>query len=157
MAISFKALATDEVRKLQKGGLDINGQRPEVAISDGGGNPCRHCLQDIPAGEEMLIVAFRPFPAPQPYAEQGPLFLCAKECERHPESAVLPELFQLRRELLMRGYNADNRIIYGTGQVRSIEEVESAAADLFANPEVRFIHLRSSTNNCYQCRIDRAD
>ena len=66
MAISFKALATDEVRKLQKGGLDINGQRPEVAISDGGGNPCRHCLQDIPAGEEMLIVAFRPFPAPHP-------------------------------------------------------------------------------------------
>ncbi|MFT5195932.1 MAG: hypothetical protein ACI9EW_000073 [Cellvibrionaceae bacterium] len=155
MTINFKALPTDEVRQLQNGGLDANGQAPEVSVSDGNGNPCRHCLSEIPNGEKMLILAFRPFPSPQPYAEQGPLFLCAAECERHAESEELPDLFNLVDSLLVRGYNTDNRIIYGTGKVRPVSEVVSTAEMLFENPDVKFIHLRSSKNNCYQCRIER--
>ncbi len=51
-----------------------------TAVSDGHGNPCRSCLADIRAGAAMLIVAARPFPALQPYAETGPIFLCAADC-----------------------------------------------------------------------------
>ncbi|MFK7801330.1 MAG: DUF1203 domain-containing protein [Anaerolineae bacterium] len=155
MSIKFKALPTNEVRKLQNGGLDINGYAPEVSVSDGDGIQCRHCLQIIAKGAEMLLVAYRPFPEAQPYAEQGPLFLCADECERHPESEELPNLFNLVDSLLVRGYNADDRIIYGTGKVRPVSEVVSTAEKLLENPDVKFVHLRSSKNNCYQCRIER--
>ena len=80
MTVRFTPISTAVVRAYQAGGVDANGQLPERQVSDGGGNPCRHCLQMIPAGAGMLILAHRPFPAPQPYAEIGPIFLCADAC-----------------------------------------------------------------------------
>ena len=94
MSLIFSALPTEAVARLRAGGLDANGQPPERHVSDGGGNPCRHCLREIPAGAPMLVLAWRPFPAPQPYAELGPIFLCAAPCERHPDSGALPALFR---------------------------------------------------------------
>lgn len=155
MSIRFQALPTDHVRKLQTGGLDANGLAVEIKISDGGGNPCRHCLTEIGEGKEMLVLAYRPFPSPQPYAEVGPIFLCAEPCERHPESDVLPDMFRNRDRIIVRGYTADDRIRYGTGQVVDIEAVERAAEVILAKDEIAYVHMRSATNNCYQCRIER--
>ena len=76
----YVAIPTPVVRALQAGGLDANGQLPERKVAEGGGNPCRHCLKLIPEGAGMLVLAHRPFPAPQPYAEVGPIFLCADDC-----------------------------------------------------------------------------
>ncbi|WP_365830286.1 DUF1203 domain-containing protein [Brevundimonas sp.] len=30
------------------------------------------------------------------------------------------------------------------------------AAELLERDDIAYVHVRSSTNNCYQCRIDRA-
>ncbi len=156
MALMFRALATNEVRRLQAGGADANGIVPERQTSDGTGNPCRHCLSDIPAGKEMLVLAFRPFPDLQPFAEVGPIFLCAEACERHVEAGSLPVLFDDYDCILLRGYSSDDRIRYGSGRVIAIEQVEAEAQKMFADGSIAYIHMRSSTNNCYQCRIDRA-
>lgn len=156
MSIRFQALPTDHVRKLQTGGLDANGLVAETKISDGGGNPCRHCLTDIGEGEAMLVLAYRPFPSLQPYAEVGPIFLCADQCERHPDSDLLPGMFRNRERLLLRGYTSDDRIRYGTGQVVGIEVIQQAAEGILANDEIAYVHIRSATNNCFQCRIERA-
>ena len=51
-------------------------------VSDGGDNPCRHCLREIEKGKDMLVLTHRPFGNVQPYAESGPIFLCAEACER---------------------------------------------------------------------------
>ena len=64
MPILFTPIATETARRYQAGGKDANGQRPEQALSDGDGNPCRHCLRFIPKGRGMLILSRRPFPAP---------------------------------------------------------------------------------------------
>ena len=80
--------------------------------------PCRHCLADIKAGEPYLILAHRPFPAAQPYAEQGPIFLHAESCPRHPDSEDAPRMFLEREAYLIRGYGADDRIVYGYGEDR---------------------------------------
>ncbi len=124
-------------------------------MSDGGGNPCRHCLTEVPAGEAMLIAAWRPFASLQPYAETGPVFLCAKECGRHPDTADLPAMFTSWPMLLARGYSADERIVYGTGGVRNTDELSTALVAMFQEPAVAFAHLRSASNNCYQCRVER--
>ena len=62
MSIRFVALDTELVERLQRGGVDANGHKPERHISSGGMMPCRHCLTDIKAGEPYLILAHRPFP-----------------------------------------------------------------------------------------------
>lgn len=151
--IRFKALPTAEVRALQAGAPDAYGQAPERALSDGQGNPCRHCLKQIPAGAAMLILAHRPFPAPQPYAETGPIFLCADPCERGggegvPEALASPEY-------LIKGYSSQDRIVYGTGAIVPTPEIPAAARRILDREGVAYVHVRSARNNCYQARIDR--
>ena len=157
MSIRIVALDSALVKRLQNGGLDANGQKPERHVCEGGGMmPCRHCLTDIRAGEPYLILAHRPFGSVQPYAEQGPIFLHAESCTRHPDGADVPAMFRERKDYLIRGYGADDRIVYGTGNIVAPAAMVEAARDMFANARVAYIHVRSASNNCYQARIDRA-
>ena len=101
----------------------------------------------------MLILAHRPFPAPQPYAELGPIFLCADPCaqgggEARPDILASPDY-------ILRGYGADDRIVYGTGGVVATDMIPARAAALFDDPRVAYVHVRSARNNCYQLRIER--
>src|SRR4029078_4307590 len=119
------------------------------------GVPCRHCLKNVAAGEEYLVLAYRPFAALQPYAETGPIFLPAKACEAGAESDALPEILT-SPDYIVRGYGADDRIVYGTGAVVPTAEVKARAQALLERPDIAYVHTRSAQNNCYQCRIERA-
>lgn len=154
-AVKFMAMPTDVARAYQSGEPDAYGRVPERRVSDGDGVPCRHCLQDVAAGDEYLILAYRPFPDLQPYAETGPVFLHAEPCTRHPEAGRTPGMFLERESYLMRGYGADDRILYGTGQIVATGDLAEAAGALLDQREVAYVHLRSASNNCFQCRIER--
>ncbi len=154
--VKIVGMPTEEARKFQRGCVDANGQTPEKTTSNGKGNPCRHCLEFIAQGDEMLIVSYRPFTSLQPYAEQGPVFLHAHECAAYlGEDGALPEALSNKTECIVRGYGADERIVYGTGKVTPRGEISSRADELLANPDIEFIHVRSASNNCWQARIDR--
>ena len=150
--IRYVPLPTEAVRAVQAGGADSYGLVPERRVSDGG-NPCRHCLRMIPEGAGMLVLAWRPFPALQPYAETGPIFLCADACEAGGGEAV-PEILA-SPDYILRGYGADDRIVYGTGAVVPTLRLRDEATTRFADPRVAYLHVRSARNNCYQLRIDR--
>jgi hypothetical protein len=117
--------------------------------------PCRHCLKNVAAGEPYLIFAYRPFPGPQPFAETGPIFLHAEECERAPSRAEPPEMLA-SPDYIVRGYGEDDRIVYGTGAVVPTVEIAGRAEALLSRDDVAYVHVRSARNNCYQCRIDAA-
>lgn len=153
MAIVFKPIATKIVRALQAGGPDAYGLAPEKAVSDGQGNPCRHCLCEIAAGNDMLILAHRPFDGLHAYAETGPIFLCGDTCVAF--DGEMPEVFMTGHDYLIKGYHVDDRIYYGTGQIVEGDRLRQAAEVIFAKPDVAYIHVRSARNNCYQARIDR--
>ncbi|MCB2124092.1 MAG: DUF1203 domain-containing protein [Rhodobacteraceae bacterium] len=153
MDLTFEALDSALAADLRRGGPDANGQPAERgAISDGEGVPCRHCLSHVPAGREYLILAHRPFPAPQPYAETGPIFLCADDCGRW-HGAGVPPILATSPDYLLKGYSADHRIVYGTGRVVPAADLAGYAAGLFEDPRVAFVDVRSARNNCFQCRI----
>lgn len=154
--IRAEALPTEVVRALRAGGPDANGQSAERAISDGPGNPCRHCLNFIPEGTGMLICAHRPFSHLQPYAETGPIFLCADDCPRF-EGEGLPPVLTSSPDYLLKGYRADERICYGTGRVVPALGLADYAAGLLHDPDVAFVDVRSARNNCFQARIRRGD
>lgn len=152
--IRFTPIPTDILRAYQSGAPDANGQVPERHISDGAGNPCRHCLGMIPKGAGMLVLAHRPFPAPQPYAEIGPIFLCAEPCTAGG-GLDLPVMLA-SPDYILRGYGPDDRIVYGTGAVTPTNRITARAQELLADERVAYVHVRSARNNCYQCRIDNA-
>lgn len=152
-AIRFLPLPTPAVAALRAGGPDAYGLPAERAISDGGGNPCRHCLDFIPQGAAMLIAAGRPFDGLQPYAETGPIFLCA-DCAPWAGQGMPPVLTG-SPEFLLKGYGADQRIRYGTGRVVVQGALVAYAADLLARDDIAFVDVRSARNNCFQLRIVR--
>lgn len=149
----FRPIPTAEVRRLQAGGVDAYGRAPERVVAAGAA-PCRHCLRHVPEGAPMLIVAHRPFPELQPYAETGPIFLCAIPCEPWQGEGVPPVLTSSPAYLL-RGYGSDDRIVYGTGAVVAREALEARADALLARPDLAYLHVRSASNNCFQCRVER--
>lgn len=103
----------------------------------------------------MLILAHRPFLETHPYAETGPIFLCAAPCERF-DGTEMPEILTTSPDYLIKGYGKDDRIVYGTGLVTPTDRISVAVAGIFSRPDVAYIHVRSARNNCYQARIDRA-
>ena len=155
-ALRFVSMPTAAARAFQAGAADANGQPPERHVADEDGLPCRHCQRPIATGEPYLILAYRPFPAAQPYAELGPIFLHAEPCERHPRferaAGDVPRLEERPRPRLRRR----RPIVYGTGEVVSPTDVASAAERIFMRGDVRYVHMRSSTNNCFQLRIEPA-
>jgi hypothetical protein len=150
------AMPTDEARAFQAGAPDAYGMAPEHKTSDGDGVPCRHCLRNVGAGEDYLVLAYRPFPKLQPYAETGPIFLHAGPCERAPETDVIPEMFRVTPDYILRGYGHDDRIVYGTGAVTSTHRICNRAHELLERDDIAYVHMRSARNICYQCRIERA-
>lgn len=152
----FLAIPTDQVRALQGGGPDDFGQTPERRVSDGTGVPCRHCLQIVPEGRPYLILSHRPFAGRQAYTEQGPIFLCADACADGSTRDELPP-FLLSDHYIVRGYSADERIVYGTGRVTPRPEILAQCAALLARDDIAFLHIRSATNNCYHVRVEQSD
>ena len=155
MTIRFVAMPSEDARALQAGGGDAYGLAPERRVSDGDGVPCRHCLKNVAAGEAYLVVAYRPFPALQPYAETGPIFLHAEACERPADGGDKPEMLT-SNTYIVRGYGPDDRIVYGTGKVVDTPDIGSWAQALFDRGDVAYAHVRSARNNCYQLRLEPA-
>ena len=154
MPIRFLPMPT-EAATTYRNGDDAYGMKPERHVSDGDGVPCRHCLRFVDAGEPYLILAHRPFPAVQPYAETGPIFLHAEPCEAHEPSEEMPPILT-SRDYIVRGYCSADRIIYGTGAVVVNADIPDYAAGLLAREDIAYLHIRSARNNCYQCRVERA-
>ncbi|NKN36641.1 DUF1203 domain-containing protein [Agrobacterium sp. a22-2] len=153
--IRFTAMPTETAKQYWGGAPDAYDMAPERAISPGGGLPCRHCLGLIEKGAPFLILAYRPFPVLQPYAETGPIFLHAEACDRFGGGDTLPEILTTSPDYILRGYGHQDRIVYGTGAVTPMENISARADELLARDDIAYVHVRSARNNCYQCRIDR--
>ncbi len=153
--LQITPIPTAHAEALWAGGPDFHGAPPERHVSDGDDVPCRHCLREVAAGEPYLVLSFCPFPTPQPFAEVGPIFLHAEPCAAYRTGGELPAMYRGGEARIVRGYGQDDRIIYGTGKVVAPEEITAYAADLLTRPAVAYLHVRSSTNNCFAFRIDR--
>jgi len=153
MGYEFKALSSELCEGWRAGGVDANGQVPERVVSDGG-NPCRHCLNDIPDGKETLILAHRPFETLDPYAEVGPIFICA-ECQRRGDSAELPPVVSVRAQHLLKGYLLGDRIAYGTGAIVGTGDIPDTIDRIFRGADIAYIDVRSASNNCFTVRVHR--
>ncbi len=152
MKIAFHGLPSAVVADIRRTQIDAYGNPVEEHMSDGDAYPCRHCLGAIPKGQTYLILAHCPFETRNPYAETGPIFLCATDCAPAPHRADLPAIL-LAPDYIVRGYGADERIQYGTGQMTPTDQIATYAAHLLDRDDVAFVDVRSARNNCFQCRI----
>ena len=154
MTVQFHPYDAGVVAAIRAGGPDAYGNPAEPAQSDGDGAPCRSCLHDVPAGQTDLTLAARPFGSLQPFAETGPIFLCAGACTPWSGDGV-PPILVTSPEYLLNGYSADERLIYGTGRVVAADQIGTYAEWLFLSPQLAYVDVRSVRNACFQARITR--
>ncbi len=154
MKLLIKGIPSSIVSEFQNGGSDANNQQPQVHEAKGLQNPCRHCLQLIPEGEEKLVLSYRPFDKLQPYAETGPIFLHNYQCKQYV-SGELPEWFNYLNPAIVRGYDKNHWINYDTGTVVSGSELDESCRKILKDENIKYVHIRSKFN-CFQCQVERA-
>jgi Protein of unknown function (DUF1203) len=153
MKLLVQGIRSDYVDLIRGGGPDANGQAAVARTAEGMANPCRHCLELIAAGDEKLVLAYRPFDEVQPYAEVGPVFLHRRTCARYIGDN-LPAWFRYLQPAIIRGYGEDNWIRYDTGEVMPGDQLSNACQEILSDSEIAYVHIRSKFN-CFQCRVDR--
>lgn len=113
--------------------------------------PCRHCLRWAEPGERVILFPYQSIAPGQPYAESGPIFVHENACPAYDKPQEFPD--QFRRGRTLRAYNERNEIAEAevvTG------EPEPVIERMFADPAVRFLHVRSATRGCYTFKVERA-
>jgi hypothetical protein len=153
MKLKVQGIPTEHAQRIRAGAPDANGQPALVRVAEGLANPCRHCVGLIAEGDAKLVLAYRPFDRAQPYAETGPIFLHRDPCDRYDADA-LPAWFDFLEPAIIRGYDAEDWILYATGEVVPGRELTAACRSILRDPAVAYVHIRSKYN-CFQCRVDR--
>ena len=156
MTYIFSGMSSAEAQAFRAGALDAYDNPPEREVSSGTGVPCRHCMKIVPKGAGVLVFAYRPFDTLHPYAETGPIFLCADDCSAPPK-AEMPEVLKVSPDYLIKGYTANQRIKYGTGAIVPQGEADAKLNALLDDPELAFVDIRSAKNNCWLARVTRSD
>jgi hypothetical protein len=125
--------------------------RAETATDDA---PCRHCLRTFSPGQDRRIVfTYDRFHGVESLPQPGPIYIHESSCSRYSERSGFPddlrcsprtlEAYARGRRLLASEYVSDGRF-------------EPAIAKLFANPEVDYLQVNSTTAGCFTFRIARA-
>jgi hypothetical protein len=131
---------------------DAFGAPVVAVVADGGGHPCRHCLEDGLLGETMLLVSYCPFATDGPYREVGPIYVHERACTRYAGHDVIPE--QLRRRLLaLRGYDRRGSMV--AADVVEGKAMDGLLGELLGRPDVELVHVRNARPGCFACEVRR--
>ena len=115
--------------------------------------PCRHCLRTIAPKERRILFTYDRFTGKESLPQPGPVYIHADGCPRYPESAGFPEelrgsprtveAYALGRRLKGQEHVADGRF-------------EPIIEKLFADRDVDYLQINSTTAGCFTFRIERA-
>jgi Protein of unknown function (DUF1203) len=149
-----ETLSPDRLEAMRYAGTDDGGNCVFPARMAQGGEPLRCCLRIAKPGEQMLLIAYRPFDKPSPYAETGPVFVHADSCEGYSRHDLYPDEFRSRQQVF-RCYDTDGNIL-GGHLTEPTEDVEAVIEQLFADPTVEYIHTRNVIFGCYMLELRRS-
>ena len=131
------------------------GQPAEEWVSGEGRLPCRHCLGEVPVGRKALLLSYGPFSGDGPYAERGPVFLCADDCQPFAAIVAMPEIV-VGRLVNIRAYDRGEAMLYRHSQVAAGGEAAMIVQRLLEDLEVDKVHIRTARNGCFLCAVERS-
>jgi len=120
--------------------------------------PCRVCLGRFEPGQESRILfTYDPFRVVEPELPlPGPIFIHEDECTPYAPSDGFPESLT-HGPLTFNAYADDRRLVAAPRTaVEDRDAVEHTIALLLADPEIRYIHVRSTRAGCFLCQVERA-
>ena len=123
----------------------------ETATDDA---PCRHCLRTfMPGKDRRILFTYDRFHGVESLPQPGPVYIHENACPRYSESSGFPKALR-KNPRTLEAY-AQGRHLLATEYV-SDGGFEPVIARLFANPEVDYLQVNSTTAGCFTFRITRA-
>jgi hypothetical protein len=154
------AIAPDVVAALRV--RDDAGRAPQPFEDSDGDSPLRCCDRLGRPGEGVVLASYSPLHRwaraqgvdPGPYDETGPVFLHAEPCDGPAHDGFPDDYRGLPR--VLRAYDADGRIVGGRVIADGDQHPERAIDEVFADPQVAFVHARALVAGCLTFAIERA-
>jgi hypothetical protein len=170
--LSYRPIPAEVLKELRQ--VDDAGAPMRPFDDAEGGAPLRCCLRrSEPAGpgqvgERIALVTYAPVRRwaaragvdPGAYDEQGPIFIHADECPGRLEDADAYPVGLHGTLRVFRAYDQQGHIAGG-----QLVEVEAGAAasvvpgvldNLFADPDVAFVHARAVEYGCFLFEVNRS-
>lgn len=116
--------------------------------------PCRHCLRlTIPGEDWRILFTYDRFAGIEMNPQPGPVYIHAEACPRYSENGDFPE--ELRGSpRTLEAYSRGRRLV--AQEYVADGQFEPAIERLFADPEVDYLQVHSTTAGCFTFRIERA-
>jgi len=152
----ISAIPPQTLDHLRAAGIDDFGNPLAVIVDEQGGSPLRCCLRPAAPGDRLVLIAYRPFSRPGPYAEVGPVFIHAERCAGYTAPTRYPAGYRDWATLIFRPYHVDGRMAYAAITMVDGPQAEQAIAAIFADPTIEMIHARNVYAGCYMFAIDRS-
>ena len=148
-------IPTETAQRWRRTNQDDAANPLRRAISTGTGAPCRHCLRNATAGEEMLLGSYH-LPSPTGiYWTPSPIFLHASDCTAYTAQDEIADI--IRTSLIsVRAYNAEQTVLYDLGQVAEGPDADAPLARALADPRTSFVNIHTAKPGCLLCRVERA-
>jgi hypothetical protein len=162
IAFRVHAIPSSTLAEIRLAGHDRFGNPLRPIVDADGGSPLRCCLRRSTPGEELYLIAHRPFTRPGPYAEVGPVFVHASGCAGYREDNAYPAGFRDWPPMVFRPYRHHaeldcDAIAYDAIQIGGGDTAETLIRKIFADPTINFIHTRNVHAGCFMFSVTRAD
>lgn len=124
------------------------------AVTEWPGIPDRITMQEVPAGETVLLLNHVSLEAASPYRASHAIYV--REWAEEPYDRVdeVPEVLR-RRLLSLRGFDRDGMML--DADIVDGAEVEGLIRRLLANPAIEAVHAHFARRGCYAGLITRAE
>jgi hypothetical protein len=149
-AVAIPSQMADSVRSTMKSPKYGFPVHREVAA---GRAPCRHCLEVVKLHqEEVLLFTMDAFHGLNVPPSPGPAYIHAEACTRFTGNGGIPEAYR-GRLLTLEAFGTDRKLI---SEVRAKDsQEEKIAEEMFTNPEVQYVQVRSTEAGCFLFRLER--
>lgn len=124
-----------------------------VTADERPGFPCLVSLQDAEVGEKLILLNYEHLPVATPYRSRHAIYVRESATEAHLAVDEVPH--QMRPRLLsLRAF--DERGMMKAADVAPGTAIEKLIEQMFANPDIAFLHVHNAKWGCYAARVDRA-
>jgi Protein of unknown function (DUF1203) len=151
--MTLRNYALNPIDPEQADALRAGGGPTYLADSDFG-YPCRQCLVDASAGEQMLLVSHDPFHGQSPYRAASPIFLHVDPCVAPNDSAELPPQLT-KRQLSVRSFDREEMMI--DGAVIDGAKLRETIEHMFRADESHKLHVHNAGRGCWAVSVERTE
>jgi hypothetical protein len=128
---------------------------PDGTRVNGSGSPCRHCLRDASAGDELLLGSYE-LPRPRGiYWTPSPIFVHAAPCEHFAEINTIAPIVR-NRLVSVRAYDQDDQCIYDLGHAGDGNEIDEPLIRALQDRRTAFVNIHTAKPGCMLCMVERA-